>query len=103
MCSSDLEKDDDRIIDKAILLECADDFADAVVQVRQHGGKDPSVDVLDMVEFLHVPVSPLQWTVDSVIGQVQEEGSVAGAVDKVHRFTSQRVGEIGRASCRERV
>ena len=88
------DKEDERILFQARVSQFRHHRSDAVIHVRQHGGKDSPVDVVDRLKLLHVSVSPLKWTVNSVVCQVEKERSVLRAIDEIHGFSSQSVRQV---------
>ena len=72
-----------------------DHAADAVVEMGEHRGEDPAVEVREVSEFREVGVGGLHGAVDSVVGEVEKKRLGAVARDKIVGLAGEGVGEIG--------
>ena len=72
-----------------------DHAADAIVEVREHRGKDTAVEIGNVRELCEIGIGGLQGAVDGVVGEVEEERLRAVAGDEVVGLARERVGEVG--------
>ena len=62
------EEEDQGVFFQILFRQFFHDPTHAIVEVGQHGGKNSTLDILDMLELVHVFVRCLQGTVDGIIG-----------------------------------
>ena len=89
------EEEDERVVVEPLRFERIDDFANAGIEVIDHGQQDfpgrvgavlvLSFDILDL---------RLERSVHGIVGQIDQERLLAVPLDEIHRFVRQTVGQV---------